>query len=242
MSQEAISPEGTISSERRDGIFLIGINRPSKRNGLSEKMVVELGQAFDDFEHDPEARVAVLHAHGDHFTAGLQLDQLAPWVAAGRHLAPEGAVDPFDLRAPLRTKPVVAAVQGICYTAGIELMLAADIVVSADDARFSQLEVKRGIMANHGATIRIVERAGWGNAMLYLLTGDEFDAQTACALGSFRRSCQLAASLIVQSKLQSESLNKPRSRFGRPLPARAKRFAEDMMRRRPNSDASTNNC
>ena len=70
-------------------------------------------------------------------------------------------------------KPLVIAVQGICFTVGVELMLSADIVVAADDCRFSQMEVKRGIMARGGATIRMVERAGWGNAMRYLLTGDE---------------------------------------------------------------------
>jgi enoyl-CoA hydratase/carnithine racemase len=184
MPETEASTEGRIALERRgDHLLLIGIDRPAKRNGFSERMVLELGAAFDALERDPAVRVGVLHAVGDHFTAGLQLDQLSPWFEAGRHLAPEGSVDPFDLRPPLRTKPVVAAVQGICFTVGIELMLAADVVVAAEDCRFGQIEVRRGIMANHGATVRIVERAGWGNAMRYLLTGDEFDAAAALRLG-----------------------------------------------------------
>ena len=73
--------------------------------------------------------------------------------------------------------------QGICFTLGIELMLAADIVIAADDCRFAQIEVKRGIMPAGGATIRMVERAGWGNAQRYLLTGDEFGAAEALRLG-----------------------------------------------------------
>ncbi len=77
---------------------------------------------------------------------------------------------------------MVAAVKGITYTLGIELMLAADIVVAADDCRFSQLEVKRGIMATGGATLRMAERAGLGNAMLHLLTGDEFGSAEALRL------------------------------------------------------------
>jgi enoyl-CoA hydratase len=76
----------------------------------------------------------------------------------------------------------VVAVQGITFTLGIELMLAADIVVAADDCRFSQLEVKRGIMATGGATLRMAERAGLGNALLHLLTGDEFGAAEALRL------------------------------------------------------------
>ena len=77
---------------------------------------------------------------------------------------------------------MVVAVKGITYTLGIELMLAADVVVAADNCRFSQLEVKRGIMATGGATLRMAERAGAGNALLHLLTGDEFNAAEALRL------------------------------------------------------------
>ena len=86
-----------------------------------------------------------------------------------------------------RTKPMVVAVQGITYTLGIELMLAADIVVAADNCRFSQLEVKRGIMATGGATLRMAERAGMGNALLHLLTGDEFNSAEALRLNFVQR-------------------------------------------------------
>ena len=85
--------------------------------------------------------------------------------------------------ATYRRKPLLAAVQGVCYTLGVELALAADIVVAARNTRFSQLEVKRGVMAFGGATIRMIERAGWGNAMRYLLTGDEWDAETSLKYG-----------------------------------------------------------
>jgi enoyl-CoA hydratase/carnithine racemase len=90
-----------------------------------------------------------------------------------------GFVDPLDLYPPHRTKPVVAAVRGYCYTLGIELMLATDIVVAGAETRFRQHEVARGIMAGGGATVRFVARAGWGDAMQYLLTGDEFGADDA---------------------------------------------------------------
>jgi enoyl-CoA hydratase len=94
-------------------------------------------------------------------------------------------VDPLNLGMEgyrRRVKPMVVAVQGITYTLGIELMLAADIVVAADDCRFSQLEVQRGIMATGGATLRMAERAGSGNALLHLLTADVFDSAEALRL------------------------------------------------------------
>lgn len=182
-AQAPLHPDGEIVTRREDAVFLIGLNRPAKLNGFTPKMLTELAAAYTAFEHDPQARVAVLYAEGQHFTAGLDLPKVAPLMGKDNLLVAPGQIDPCNNRAPFRTKPVIAAVQGITFTIGIELMLAADIVVAASDCRFSQLEVKRGIMATGGATIRMVERAGWGNAMLYLLTGDEFDVATALRFG-----------------------------------------------------------
>lgn len=203
--------DGAVDTERHGKIFLIGLNRPKKLNGFSTRMVTELGEAYDRFEKDEEAHVAVVHAFGPHFTAGVELAQIGDMFAAGLHASVPGKIDPFDLFAPLRTKPVIFAVHGICFTIGIELMLAGDIVVAASDTRFGQIEVRRGIFANHGATLRIVERAGWGNAMRYLLTGDEFDADTAFRLGvvqevvepgrQLQRAIELAEVIAAQAPL-----------------------------------------
>jgi enoyl-CoA hydratase/carnithine racemase len=177
------STDGRITIETDGHVFLIGIDRPKKLNGFSPKMLIELAQAFDRMEHDPDAWVGLVYAHGANFTAGLELDKVAPYIRERGSAYPLGLVDPLSMRPPIRTKPVVCAVQGICFTLGIELMLSTDIVVAADNCRFAQIEVKRGIMPTGGATIRMVERAGWGNAQRYLLTGDEFGAQEALRLG-----------------------------------------------------------
>ncbi len=177
--------EGSIDCEVQDTILLIAINRPAKRNGFTPKMFRELGQAYSRLDDDPALRVGVLHAIGAHFTAGLDLPSMAPLMRRAENAVPAGLVDPLDLGMPgyrRRTKPMLVAVKGITYTLGIELMLAADIVVAADDCRFSQLEVKRGILATGGATLRMAERAGMGNAMLHLLTGDEFGSGEALRL------------------------------------------------------------
>lgn len=177
--------EGTITTERRGALLLIGIDRPAKLNGFTPRMYQELAEAYTRLDDDPDLRVGVLHAAGPHFTAGLDLPAMAPLMREGRKAIPEGCVEPTDLGTPgyrRRSKPMVVAVKGITYTLGIELMLAADIVIAADDCRFSQLEVKRGIMATGGATLRMAERAGLGNAMLHLLTGDEFGSEEALRL------------------------------------------------------------
>jgi enoyl-CoA hydratase len=176
-------PEGRITTERHEHVFSIGIDRPKKLNGFSPEMLVELAQAFTRFERDEAAWVGVLWAHGPNFTAGLELDKVAPVMRERGTVFPVGTVDPLSLRPPIRSKPLVCAVQGICFTLGIELMLAADIVIAAEGTRFAQIEVKRGIMPAGGATFRMVERAGWGNAQRYLLTGEEFGPAEALRLG-----------------------------------------------------------
>jgi enoyl-CoA hydratase len=183
-------PEGTITTERRGPVLLIGINRPAKYNGFTPRMFRELGEAYTLLDDDDGLRAGVLHAFGRHFTAGLDLPAIAPLMQRGEKAVPAGLVEPVDLGTPgyrRRRKPLVAAVKGITYTLGIELMLAADVVVAADDCRFSQLEVKRGIMATGGATLRMAERAGVGNAMLHLLTGDEFGSAEALRLNFVQR-------------------------------------------------------
>jgi enoyl-CoA hydratase/carnithine racemase len=217
-----MSADGRISTERKDRVLAIGIDRPQKLNGFSPKMLIELAAAFTAFEQDQDAWVGLLFAEGANFTAGLELDKVVPVMRERGTVFPLGCIDPLSLRPPLRSKPLVCAVQGICFTLGIELMLAADIVVAAADCRFAQIEVKRGIMPTGGATIRMVERAGWGNAQRYLLTGDEFGAAEALRLGfvqevvatGTQKKCALAiarkiaeqAPLAVRASLASSRL------------------------------------
>lgn len=189
-----MSDETTITTEKRGHVFLMGLDRPKKRNAFTLAMLHELARAFQKYEATEELRCAVLFAHGDHFTAGLDLADVGPAVAGGAPLIPKGAVDPMGLLEPRRTKPLVIAVQGYCYTIGLELVLGADLRLAAEGTRFAQLEVKRGIMPFGGATFRLPRIAGWGNAMRYLLTGDELDAAEALRIG------------IVQEVLPREQL------------------------------------
>ena len=205
--------EGEITTELSGQLFLIGIKRPAKLNGFTPKMMRELAAAYSALEDHQQATCGVLFAHGDHFTAGLDLPSMAPFMQRGEAVASPDDIDPFDLRASTsgrrREKPLVAAVRGITYTLGIELMLAADIVVAGSDCRFAQLEVKRGIMATGGATIRITERAGIGNANLMMLTGDEFNARDAERMGLVQRVVEpdqvLAVALEIASRIARQA-------------------------------------
>lgn len=172
-----------ISFERHGHVARIGLSRPEKRNAFDLAMLEQLAQAYTDYENDPELWCALVFAHGDHFTAGLDLGEVGPAVASGQPLFPETNVCPLGLGPRRLSKPVVMAIQGYCFTIGIELALAADVRIAAEGTRFSQLEVKRGIFPFGGATMRFPAQCGWGNAMKWLLTGDIFDAAEALRMG-----------------------------------------------------------
>jgi enoyl-CoA hydratase/carnithine racemase len=207
MNATPTPPEGRITTEARGAVLLIGIDRPAKRNGFTPAMMRALAEAYTRLDDEPALRVGVLHAHGEHFTAGLDLPAFAPLMQRGEYAVPFGLVDPLNLGDAgwrRRTKPMVVAVKGITYTLGIELMLAADIVVAADNGRFSQLEVKRGIMATGGATLRMAERAGLGNALLHLLTGDEFHSAEALRLHFVQRVVPAGEELIEALRIATQ--------------------------------------
>lgn len=174
-----------VTVEQEGHVLLIGINRPEKRNAFDLAMIDALAAAYERLGDDPELRAGVLFAHGDHFSAGLDLAEVGPVVAAKGPSALGGGAkyDPFGVWGPPVPKPVVMAVAGIAYTVSIELALASDIVVAAEGVRFRQLEVGRGILPFGGATLRAPAQLGWGNAMRFLLTGEELGAAEAHRIG-----------------------------------------------------------
>jgi enoyl-CoA hydratase len=185
-----------VLTERRGHLLLIGLNRPEKRNAADFAMLQQLASAYGDLERDPDLRVGVVHGIGEHFTAGLDLADVGPRLGPdGLAIVPEGGINPWQVDGTALTKPVVLAVQGTCLTLGIELMLASDIVVAAESARFGQIEVSRGILPFGGATIRFPRAAGWGNAMRWLLTGDLFDAAEAHRMGLVQEVVPVGAEL-----------------------------------------------
>ena len=174
-----------ITIERDGHVLLIGVNRPEKRNAFDLETIAALAKAYERLGDDPDVRVGVLFGHGDHFSAGLDLGVVGPAVAKDgpSALAGGGKYDPFGVWAPPVPKPVVMAVSGIAFTLSIELALASDIVIAAEDVRFRQLEIGRGIVPFGGATFRAPAQLGWGNAMRFLLTAEEFGASEAHRIG-----------------------------------------------------------
>jgi len=205
--------EKKITVERRGHVLLMGLNRPDKMNAFDVEMYLELAAALGELNRDRELRCGLLFAHGKHFTAGLDLPTWAPFFGEGNFPAlPAGACDPFGLDEGRHVgKPMVMVAQGICYTIGLELLLAMDIRVASSDTRFGQIEVRRGIYPVGGATVRLHREIGWGNAMRYLLTADEIPAAEALRLGlvqevteprrQFDRALEIAEKVSRQAPL-----------------------------------------
>lgn len=172
---------GRVTHERVDRILKITIDNAAKKNAFSPEMMEQLADALTLLDSDPSLWVGVLCANGNDFTAGLDMPKFFGPTATRKPLA-EGKIDPFGMKNRCR-KPIVTAVQGIVFTVGIEMMLAGDIVVAADDCRFCQMEAKRGIAPLGGAHFRFITRSGWGNAMYHLLLCDEFSSAEAHRCG-----------------------------------------------------------
>ncbi|MCE6005298.1 crotonase/enoyl-CoA hydratase family protein [Acinetobacter junii] len=207
---------GKVSREIIDRMMLIGLDRVAKRNAFDSHMIEDLSLALTEYENNPELRCAVIFAHGDHFTAGLDLVELQPKIPHGIFNFADAQINPWGVGGRHRTKPVVVAVQGICYTAGVELMLNADVVIASEDTVFGQLEVLRGIMPFGGATVRFVQAAGWQKAMPYLLTGKTFDTQKANELNlvsevvekgkQLERAIEVAKEICIAAPLAVQAL------------------------------------
>jgi len=179
MTADAKTPE--VRMTREGHIAIISLDNVAKKNSFSPELMFQLSQHLTTFDDDDDLWVAVLDPAGENTTAGLDMPKFFGPTATPKPI-PDDQVDPFGLRKRCR-KPVISVVHGITYTIGIEQMLASDIVIAADTARFCQMESKRGIAPLGGAHFRFLTRTGWGNAMYHLFLCDEFDAQEAYRIG-----------------------------------------------------------
>jgi enoyl-CoA hydratase len=167
-----------------EGVALLTIDRQERRNALDDVTMRALADTFTVLARDDAVRAVVLTGAGDKaFSAGVDLAAFAARPPAG----PDDdwyALGP--LLASVYAKPIVAAVNGVAVAAGLELVLACDVIVAAEHASFGIPEVKRGLIAAGGGT-DLPRRLPLSVALEMGLTGDRIDAQRAWALGLVNR-------------------------------------------------------
>jgi (methylthio)acryloyl-CoA hydratase len=160
--------EALVTYERRGPVAVIGLNRPAKRNAISDRVVEALSAAVD--RASDEARAAVIHGHGPHFCAGLDLGEHVekPLIDAVKGSRRWHRV--FD-GIERGTIPFVVALQGAVVGGGFELAAAAQIRVAEETAFFALPEGQRGIFVGGGGSVRIGRLIGAARMADMMLTG-----------------------------------------------------------------------
>jgi enoyl-CoA hydratase/carnithine racemase len=175
-----------VEFERRGPIALITLNRPQIRNAFDAPMAQALGAAVDDLEHDETLRVGILRATVTEprpvFCAGHHLGTIESERDGGPRAETERGGFGGLVRYP-RTKPLIAAVDGLATSGGLEIVLACDLVVATERSSFALAEVKWGLVAGAGGLFRLPWAIGRAAAMDAILTATPISAQRAYQLG-----------------------------------------------------------
>jgi enoyl-CoA hydratase len=169
-----------VEIEKRDRVAIITLNRPEARNAMSSEIATAVEAALDDFEADDAITVVIITGKGSTFCAGADLKKVAKGKG-GELITKRGGFGGIVTRT--FPKPIIAAVNGPALAGGFEIVLACDLVVAAQDARFGLPEVKRGLFAAAGGLIRLPKRIPRALATELAITGDPIDADRALQLG-----------------------------------------------------------
>ncbi|WGS22969.1 MULTISPECIES: enoyl-CoA hydratase-related protein [unclassified Bradyrhizobium] len=173
-------PDLILSTSPRPHVLLLTLNRASKRNALNNDLIAKLAAACRNAALDDDIRCVVICGSEAFFSAGADIKEMQQRGF--------GAIDNPARRSAWRDianfpKPLVAAVEGVCFGGGHELALLADIVIAGETAVFGQPEINIGILPGDGATQRLTRVAGKSLAMLMILTGEPISARAAQQAG-----------------------------------------------------------
>ncbi|MFP6808084.1 MAG: enoyl-CoA hydratase/isomerase family protein [Pseudomonadales bacterium] len=185
MSNDTHEAEPVLLEETLEGVRLLRLNRPAKKNALSNRLVREIVRAIDDASHDEAVRVIGITGVGDAFCAGADL---SPRKAGNTKR--ESGRDTVDLTVQLVTgirvlceKPVIAGINGIAIGAGLALVMCCDIRMASSEARFHPGYARVGTSPDCGLTWTLPQALGHEGAMRFLLENDMVDANTALSIG-----------------------------------------------------------
>jgi enoyl-CoA hydratase len=179
----------TLIYDQQDRVVTITHNRPDQHNAINNKMNEELQHAWQRFRDDDEAFVLVITGAGETtFSAGWDLQEaselgaLGDWDEFRVHLLNSPGACGYTRRVDV-FKPVIAAVNGYAFAAGLETALLADIRIAAENAEFGALERRWNIVGGDGMTVRLPLVVGFAKAMELIITGRRIDAHEAERIG-----------------------------------------------------------
>jgi enoyl-CoA hydratase len=169
-----------LAEPKGEGVLLLRLNRPEKRNALATDLLSRVAEALDAAAADPAVRVAVITGSDRFFAAGADIKELATRDTNGALSDPRPAI-----WARIRgfAKPLIAAVEGWSLGAGNELVMCCDLVVSGESGKFGQPETNLGIIPGAGGTATLPRLVGRSRAMRMVLLGEPLDAREAMTAG-----------------------------------------------------------
>jgi enoyl-CoA hydratase len=163
-------PEAVLT-EVSDGVAVITINRPEARNAVNGAVARGIATAVDELDASKDVQVLVLTGAGGTFSAGMDLKG---FLSGDSPNFADRGFGGIVQRPPV--KPIIAAVEGYALAGGFELVLACDLVVASETAKFGLPEVRRGLVAGAGGLLRLPKRIPYHLAMEIALTGEHFPA------------------------------------------------------------------
>jgi enoyl-CoA hydratase len=201
-----------LRRDDRDAVTVLTLNRPGKLNALSNELLAAIMRALDDIELDPAVRAIIITGAGRAFSAGADIAGFQRHLEAGPAEAIAHFMRPghhMTRRVESFPKPIIAAVNGLAFGGGCELVESTHIALAADTATFSKAEINIGIMPTFGGTQRLPRNVGRKAAIELILSGRTFDAAEAARLGLINRVVPGASLLEEAVTLASLLATKP---------------------------------
>ncbi len=182
--------EPAVLIEKNDGVLVVTINRPDKKNAVNCEVMCRLYDAWVDLDKDDNLRCAILTGTGDTFCAGMDLSEIGklqrgiadnPWIE--RVMNEMHIIYGAWLKTYRPTKPVILAAEGFARAGGTEILQGTDIRVCGAGAKFGVTEVQRGLFPMAGSAVRLRRQIPYAIAAEMLLVGEDLPADRAYALG-----------------------------------------------------------
>lgn len=197
-----------ITTEQKERVYYITVNRPKQMNALNKATIQELHEAFKAANEDEGTRAIILTGSGEKaFVAGADIKEFADFgTADGKALASEGQKKLFDFIENL-SKPVIAAINGFALGGGLELAMASHIRIASHNAKLGLPEVSLGVIPGYGGTQRLAQLVGRGKAMEMITTAGMISADDALNYGLVNHVVAQDDLIALAEKIASKICN-----------------------------------
>ena len=196
----------TLLITKQDGYVIIQFNRPDVLNALNIKLMEELVNALESFEHDDEVRAIIITGNEKAFAAGADIKEMSDATAMDMLIRDQFAR--WDRIRKIK-KPLIAAVSGFALGGGCELSMSCDIIIASETAKFGQPEINIGVMPGAGGTQRLTRAVGKYKSMEMVLTGKMISADEAMRWGLVNKVVPLEYYLEEAKSLAKDIASKP---------------------------------